>query len=188
MLRRLGALAGAVVASLAIASSAQAAPTTPIMAPIPTYVCANPTATWTKSVPDPGATIIGYRVDLGDLTTGTSTALFTSGLSKLLTPLTNGHKYVARVRAMQYRPGVGVTYSWSSGRVFHKRCLILNPAEISREYAEYDPNPPCIMCELDWSVLRIDDPVIQRAVVARISVADPIERLEIEADGSVRFG
>ena len=39
MLRRLGVLAGAVVASLAFAASAQAAPTTPHLNPIPDYVC-----------------------------------------------------------------------------------------------------------------------------------------------------
>jgi hypothetical protein len=188
MLRRLGVLTGALIASLALASSAQAAPTTPIMAPIPAYVCGNPTATWTKSTPDPGATIIGYRVDLGDLTTGTSTALFTNTLSKTLSPLVNGHTYVARVRAMQFSPGAGITYSWSSGRVFKKLCLVLDPGRIANEYAEWDPNPPCIMCGFDWGQLRIDDPVIQRAFVQTVSVREGLERLQIEADGSVRFG
>ena len=90
----------------------------------------------------------------------------------MLTPLINGHKYVARVRAMQYTPGVGVKYSWSSGRVFKKLCIFI-PTEIVREYLEYDPNPPCIMCGLDWGVLRIDDPIIQRAFVQRCPLTRP---------------
>ena len=187
MFRRLGVITGAVVATLALASSAQAAPTTPIMKPIPTYACGTVTASWTPSYPDLGGQIIGYRVDLGDLTTGTSTASFTAGLSKVLTSLVNGHKYVARVRAMQFRNGV-VTYSAPSGRVFNKLCIYLPIEEISRQYAEYDPNPPCIMCELDWSVLRIDDPVIQRAVVRAVGVSDPVQRIQVEADGSVMWG
>jgi hypothetical protein len=144
------------------------------------------TAGWTPSTPDPGGIILGYRVDLGDLTTGTSTASFTAGLSKVLSPLVNGHKYVARVRAMQFKNGV-VSYSASSGRIFNKLCLFI-PREIEREYVEYDPNPPCIVCEIDWSVLRIDDPVIQRAVIRAVSVADPVQRIEVEADGSVMWG
>jgi hypothetical protein len=186
MFRRLGALAGAAVVSLALASSAQAAPTTPIMKPIPTYACGTVTASWTPSYPEAGGQIIGYRVDLGDLTTGTSTASFTAGLSKVLSPLVNGHKYVARVRAMQFKNGV-VSYSASSGRIFNKLCLFI-PREIEREYVEYDPNPPCIMCEIDWSVLRIDDPVIQRAFVRAVSVTDPVQRIQVEADGSVMWG
>ena len=131
MLRRLGVLAGAVVASLALASSAQAAPSTPIMKPIPTYACGTVTASWTPSFPEPGGQIIGYRVDLGDLTTGTSTASFTAGLSKVLTPLVNGHKYVARVRSMQFKNGA-ITYSASSGRIFNKRCIVLiDPGKIA---------------------------------------------------------
>ena len=188
MLRRLGALAGAVVASLALASSAQAAPTTPIMNPIPLYNCAGVTASWTPSSPDPGGQIIGYRVDLGDLTTGTSAAYFTVSLQKTLPGLINGHKYVVRVRAMQFRNGV-VTYSASSGRIFYKRCIILiDPGKIANEYAEWDPNPPCIMCDFDWGVLRVDDPVMQRAVTKLLQPRAGVEKIQIEADGSVRFG
>jgi hypothetical protein len=184
MLRRLSVLAGAAVASLALASSAQAAPTTPVMKPIPTYACGSVTASWTPSFPEFGGTIVGYRVDLGDLTTGTSTASFTAGLSKVLSPLVNGHKYVARVRSMQFKNGA-ITYSASSGRIFNKTCLFI---PIDREYVEYNPDWGCPMCELDWGVLRIDDPVIQRAVVRAVSVQEGPQRVQIEADGSVRFG
>src|SRR5689334_7268258 len=105
MFRRLGAVAGAVVASLAFAASAHAAPSTPSMEPIPYYAGGTVTASWTPATPDPGGIIIGYRVDLGDLTAGTSNASFTAALGKVLTPLVNGHTYVARVRAMQFKNG-----------------------------------------------------------------------------------
>jgi hypothetical protein len=183
MFRRLGVLAGAAVATLALASSAQAAPSTPIMKPIPTYACGTVTASWTPSFPEAGGQIIGYRVDLGDLTTGTSSASFTAGLSKVLTPLVSGHRYVARVRAMQFKNGV-VSYSASSGRIFNKVCLFI---PIDREYVEYNPDWGCPMCDIDWGVLRIDDPVIQRAVVRAVSVQEGPQRIQIEADGSVRF-
>ena len=79
MLRRLGVIFAALVASLAFAASAQAAPTKPGLKPIPYYVC-NSTLpiSWTASTPDPLGTIVGYRVDIGDLTAGTSSAKFTS--------------------------------------------------------------------------------------------------------------
>jgi len=185
MIRRLGAVAGAVVASLAFAASAHAA-TTPQMNPIPYYACGPVTASWSPSIPALGTSIIGYRVDVGDLTNGTTKTLYTNGLSKSLEPLVNGHKYVARVRAMQFKNGV-VSYSASSGRIFNKLCLFI-PREIEREYVEYDPNPPCIMCSLDWRALQIDDPVIQRVLTSRLSVPDAPERILVEADGSVRVG
>ena len=111
MLRRLGVIFAALVASFAFAASAQAAPTKPGLKPIPYYVC-NSTLpiSWTASTPDPFGTIVGYRVDIGDLTTGTSSAKFTSALGTTLTGLVNGHHYVVRVRALQKRFGV-YTYS-----------------------------------------------------------------------------
>lgn len=100
MIRRLAALAGAAVATLAFAASAQAAPTTPIMNALPYYQCGTPVVTWTPSTPDPGAVILGYRVDLGDLTLGTSVAKGTNALGMALPGLINNHQYVARVRAI----------------------------------------------------------------------------------------
>ena len=114
MLRRLGILAAAAVASLALASSAQAAPTTPQLNPLPTYVCGSkPTISWTKSTPDPRRHDRRLRVDIGDLTTGTATFKYVAGLSTQIGPLINGHHYVVRVRALQYRFGV---YSFSRRR------------------------------------------------------------------------
>ena len=74
MIRRLGVLAGAIAASLAFAASAQAAPSTPNLNPIPDYVCGSkPTISWTKSTPDVFGSIVAYRLDIGDLTAGTAT-------------------------------------------------------------------------------------------------------------------
>src|SRR5262245_10682506 len=168
MFRRLGALAGAVVASLAFAASAHAA-TTPIMKPIPYYSCGPVVASWTPSTPSPGWTIVGYRVDVGDLTTGTSKTLYTGALSKSLEPLINGHHYVARVRAMEYRPGYPIHYSGSSGRTFKKLCLQI-PPYLLRQYVAIDPWPwdDCPQCQLDLEDLRVDDPVILKAIRASV--------------------
>ena len=54
MLRRLGLIFAAVAASLAFAASAQAAPTTPGLKPIPYWVCDSTLPiSWTTSTPDP---------------------------------------------------------------------------------------------------------------------------------------
>ena len=114
MLRRLGLILAAVAATFAFTASAQAAPTTPILKPLPYWVCGSTLpVSWSASTPDPGGVIVGYRVDIGDLTTGTSTAKFTSALGTTLTGLIANHHYVVRVRALQKRFGV-YSYSWSS--------------------------------------------------------------------------
>jgi hypothetical protein len=185
MLRRLGVAAVAAVASLALAASAQAAPTTPIMNPIPPTVCASSvTASWTPSTPDPGGLIVAYRLDIGDLTAGTSYIKWTNGLSAPITGLVNGHTYVVRVRALQAKGSV-VSYSNASGRVFKRQCLIIPRLDIS-DYVAYNPWPECPMCGLREQ-LQVDDPVIQRAVA---SVPDAPERfggMVLQGDGSVRF-
>ena len=106
-------------------------------------------------------TIVGYRVDIGDLTTGTSSAKFTSALGTTLTGLVNGHHYVVRVRALQKRFGV-YSYSASSADTFKRLCLQI-PDRILKQYVEYNPWPECIMCgRLEY--VHFDDPVIHRAI------------------------
>ena len=185
MLRRIGIALGAVAATLTLAASAQAA-TTPVMNPLPAYTCATSvTPSWTPSTPSAGGQIVSYRVDYGDLTTGTAGYKYTSALSTTISGLINGHQYVVRVRALQVKNAT-LTYSASSGRIFNKICLII-PQEIEREYVEYNPDWGCPMCEIDWRALQVDDPVIQRAVVRAVSVQEGPQRLQVEADGSVRF-
>ena len=143
MLRRLGVIFAALAASLAFAASAQAAPTTPGLKPIPYWVCdSSLPISWTPSTPDLFGTIVGYRVDIGDLTTGTSSAKFTSALGTTLTGLVNGHHYVVRVRALQKRFGV-YTYSTSAADTFKRLCLQI-PDKIISQYVEYNPWPECI--------------------------------------------
>jgi fibronectin type III domain protein len=186
MLRRLGVLTGAVLASLAFAASAQAAPSTPILAPIPAYVCGSSvTASWTPSAPEFGGVIVGYRLDIGDLTAGTSSVKWTNALSAPITGLINGHQYVVRVRSLQAK-GNALTYSWPSGRTFKRLCLIL-PVEKLKQYVEYNPWPECPMCGLREQ-LEMDDPVIQRIVAtAKPPVEQQFGGMELEADGSVAF-
>ena len=188
MFRRIGVALGAAAVSLALAASAQAAPSTPILKPIPTYVCSSSiTASWTPSTPDPGGTIVSYRLDIGDLTTGTATYKYAPGLSTSISGLINGHHYVVRVRALQLRNGA-LTYSNSSGRTFKRICLVI-PQEILNRYVAYDPFPPCIMCGRFEEIYQGDDPVIQRQLsVATLPGAERFNGIQREADGSVLFG
>jgi hypothetical protein len=186
MLRRIGIALGAVAASLALAASAQAA-TTPVMHPIALYVCSSSvTASWTPSIPDPGGTIVSYRVDIGDLTTGTAGYKYTSSLSTVIGGLINGHSYVVRVRSLQYRNGA-LTYSNSSGRTFKRLCLAIPPERL-REYVAYNPFPECIMCGRLEDILDIEDPIIRKQVsVATLPAAERLKGIALEADGSVAF-
>jgi Fibronectin type III domain len=187
MFRRIGIALGAAAVSLAFAASAQAAPTTPIMKPIPFYTCGTPTVSWTPSSPDPGGTIISYRIDIGDLTTGTATAKYVGGLSTTLPGLTNNHHYVVRVRALQLRYGA-LSYSLSSGRTFKKTCLQISQ-EILNRYVAYNPFPECIMCGRFEDIYQGDDPVIYKQLsVATLPAAERFKGIELEADGSVLFG
>ena len=184
MLRRLGVAAVAAVASLAFAASAQAAPSTPFLNPIPNTCASSVNATWTPSFPEPGGMILAYRLDIGDLTAGTSYVKWSNGLSATISGLQLNHQYVVRVRSLQAK-GSALTLSNPSGRVFKRQCLVIPQLDHSR-YVAYNPWPECIMCGLREQI-QIDDPVIQRAIA---SVPDAPERfggMVLPGDGSVRF-
>lgn len=183
MLRRLGVIFAAVVASFAFAASAQAAPTKPGLKPIPYYVC-NSTLpiSWTASTPDPYGVIVGYRVDVGDLTAGTSQVKFTSALGTTLTGLVHGHHYVVRVRALQKRWGV-YSYSTSAADTFVRLCVI-PPWKIAREYVEYNPWPECIMCGRLENVL-FDDPIIYREIGDAVLPQERFQGLELDEQGGI---
>jgi hypothetical protein len=187
MLRRIGIALGAVAATLTLAASAQAA-TTPVMNPLPAYTCATSvTPSWTPSIPSPGGQIVSYRVDYGDLTTGAAGYKYTSALSTTIGGLINGHQYVVRVRALEYRNGA-LTYSNSSGRTFKRLCLVI-PTERLRQYVAYNPFPECIMCGRLEDILDIEDPVIRKQIsVATLPAAERLQGITLEADGSVLFG
>ena len=185
MLRRLGAATGVVLASLAFAASAQAAPSAPHLNPIPNYVCGpKPTISWQKSTPDLFGTIVAYRVDVSDLTAGTLLPpKYTAGLSTQIGPLVTGHHYVVRVRALQHRFGV---YSWSATSYDHfwSNCLAL---KLRDEYIEYDPFwwNQCWVCGGLEEILR-EDPVIYRELRnAAPPIDEQIQGMELLADGSV---
>jgi hypothetical protein len=185
MLRRLGAIAGAALASLAFAASAQAAPSTPILNPIPPTVCASAIGvTWTPSTPDPGGVIVAYRLDIGDLTAGTSYVKWVNGLGTTISGLVNGHTYVVRVRALQAQ-GSTLTYSLPSGRVFKRQCLFIPKLDIS-DYVAYNPWPECPMCGLREQI-QIDDPVIQRAVASVPDAPERFRGMDLQADGAIAF-
>jgi hypothetical protein len=187
MFRRIAVALGAAAATLAFAASAQAAPSTPIIHPMPYFVCGDPTVSWTPSTPDPGGIIVSYRVDIGDLTTGTAGFKWVPGLSTTLTGLANNHKYVVRVRALQFRNGV-TSFSNSSGRTFQKTCLVIRQDILDR-YVEYNPFPECIMCGVSLQDIYMgDDPLIAKQLAAAtLPGADRLKGLQLEADGAVQF-
>jgi hypothetical protein len=183
MLRRLGLIVAAVAASLTFAASAQAAPTPPGLKPIPYWVCSSSLPiSWTPSTPDPGGVIVGYRVDIGDLTAGTASAKFTSALGTTLTGLVHGHHYVVRVRALQKRFGV-YSYSNSSADTFRRLCLVI-PDKIVDQYVEYNPWPECIMCGRLENV-RFDDPIIYRAIGDAALPQERFQGLQLDEQGGI---
>lgn len=188
MIRRLGVLTAAIAASLAFAASAQAAPTTPQLDPLPTYVCGSkPTIKWSKSTPDLFGSIVAYRLDIGDLTAGTATYKYVSGssTSTQIGPLITGHHYVVRLRALQHRFGT-YTFSGTDYDHFWSSCILV---KIRDEYIEYDPFwwDQCWVCGGLEDILRQDDPVIYRELAkATPPINEQIRGLELLGDGSVR--
>jgi hypothetical protein len=183
MLRRLipAAVVGA-VASLAFAGSALAAPSTPHLAPIPTYVCGStPNLSWTASSPDPGAHVIAYRVDIGDLTAGTSSYKYAGGLGTTIGPLAANHHFVVRVRALEMTASHALVYSASSADSFSRSCLRISD-EVLNRYVAYNPWPECIMCGLQQYFS--DDPIMERQIATAVApAAERIRGIEIAADG-----
>ena len=184
MLRRLTALAGAAVATLAFAASAHASPTAPIIKPIPTNVCGpSVNVGWSASTSDPGGTIVQYRIDVGDLTAGTAGFQWVNGLGTTVGGLITNHHYIVRVRALQYRNGA-LTWSPTSYRTFYRACLVIAPDKL-KQYVAYNPFPECIMCG-GLKALQIEDPEIYRAVSAATPpAADKLRGLQLEGDGSI---
>ena len=188
MIRRLGVLTAAIAASLAFAASAQAAPTTPQLDPLPTYVCGSkPTIKWSKSTPDLFGSIVAYRLDIGDLTAGTATYKYVSGssLSTQIGPLITGHHYVIRLRALQHRFGV-YSFSGTDYDHFWSSCILV---KIRDEYIEYDPFwwDQCWVCGGLEEILRQEDPVIYHELAkATPPINEQIRGLELLGDGSVR--
>ena len=160
-IRPLVALIGALLATLAFASTASATPSTPIMHPIPKYACGNVTASWMLSTPDRGGIILGPTASTSPTSRpARRPTSSTTGLSIALPGLRANHKYVVRVRAVQYLNNA-VQYSLPSGRAFQKTCLFIDPSKWAKEYVEYNPWDCWVCGPLDG--LNIKDPVILNA-------------------------
>ena len=136
-IRPLITLIGAALASLAFAFTASATPSMPIMHPIPKYACGNVTAAWTPSMPDPGGMILGYGLNLADLTAGTKVDLSTTGLSIPLPGLVANHKYVVRVRACS--TSTARSSLAAVGARIPEDVPVHRPVKRVNEYIEYNP-------------------------------------------------
>jgi hypothetical protein len=136
---------------------------------------------WSASAPDPGAHVLNYRVDLGDLTTGTSSYKYVGGLSTTIGPLIANHHYVVRVRALELTATHALVYSASAADSFYRACFKL-PDEVLSRYVAYNPWPECIMCGL--VEYFSDDPIMERQIaMATPPAAERIRGVEIAADG-----
>ncbi len=183
MLRRLlrpAAALGAVAATLAFTGSALANPSTPTLGPISPWVCTSSlNVSWSASTPDPGATLLAYRVDLGDLTTGTAGYKYVTALGTPINGLVSGHKYVIRVRALEITSTNHLVFSGTAADTFTRTCLELRQ---TNEYVAYNPDPGCIMCGL--TDIFANDPGMERRLsVATLPVSERVTGLQIEAGG-----
>jgi hypothetical protein len=113
-LARLGVLASALGAAFALSGSALAAPTTPVLAPIPDVVSPGSlTVHWSPAAFDPG-TLGFYELSLIDITGSSYVKYFVLGTSKTVS-VVSGHSYAVCVRAGEIVPAA-ISYRIYSGR------------------------------------------------------------------------
>ncbi len=96
--------------------------------------------------------------------------------------LVANHKYVVRVRAVQYLNGA-IQYSLPSGRAFQKTCLFIDPSKWANEYVEYNPWECWVCGPLEGLTSRT--PSSERPRRASRPSASPA--CEIERDGAISF-
>jgi hypothetical protein len=189
----LAVLATSLVAALALAGSALAAPSTPVLSAMPFYVHTDQLVSWSPSSLDSNGNpnLSAYEFTLLNLTTAAPKEIayraFASPTSAKLDALfpnvSSGSEYILCLRAVEVTNSFQVLFSSRTCRVFLVTYK-LDLAKIVNKYIEYNPNPGCIMCGLIEFVT--DDPVIQERLEA-VAVRDPapITGVKIDARGEV---
>jgi hypothetical protein len=177
---RLGFLAAALVSALAFSGSALAAPTTPVLKPIPPVVFSTSlTVGWWPSTFDRGAILTGYRLYLSDLSSGTFTQHSTQNTQYHFVNLKVGHKYVVRVQAIEVMSNLQGSASGSAFDVFTVLPLFI--PDLYWEEIRFPPDPPwCLTCP-PFDILFQDDPLL-RLNRARIQVVDTERVLGVTVD------
>jgi len=186
-------LAASLVTALAMAGSALAAPTTPVLTAMPFYVYTDQQVSWTPSSLDsngnPG--LSAYEFTLLNLTAGGPkqvayrpfTMAASTKLNALFPSVTTATQYALCVRAVEVTNSFQVLFSLRTCQVFHV-VYKLDLAKIVNKYVEYNPNPGCIQCELAQVVT--DDPVIyEKLKNAAVRDLAPITGARIDARGEV---
>jgi hypothetical protein len=186
-------LAASLVAALAMAGSALAAPTTPILKPMPFYVPSDQPVGWTPSGLDSNGNpnLSAYEFTLFNLTVpGSKTVAYrpfvlpaSTTLNTLFPGVSSGDEYALCVRTIEVTNSLQVLFSYRSCAVFQV-IYKLELARIVNKYVAYNPDPGCIMCGLAAAVT--DDPVIGEKLQA-VAVRDPapIAGVRIDARGEV---
>jgi hypothetical protein len=212
MIRRItcavGAALSVAVASLALAGSALAAPSTPTLTPLPLYLLPDQQISWAASTLDvdgvPG--LSAYEFKLFDITKALGKLAIDPGgynpndftsytyrrytlpptatLNVLFPNVIVGDEYLLCVRTDEVTAGYGVKLSGWSCDTFVAAYLFVFPRLIVDKYISINPDPGCIQCGLADFVSN--DPETIRAISSAV-VRDPtpITGLRIDARGDV---
>ena len=186
-------LAASFVAALAMAGSALAAPTTPVLGAMPFYVHTDQTVSWTPSSLDSNgnAAVSAYEFSLLNLTAGGPktvayrpyTLPTSTKLNALFPGVATGNEYVLCVRTVEVTTGFQLLFSSRTCRGFQV-VYKLELAKIVDKYIEYNPDPGCIQCGL--TEILTDDPITnQRIMAATVRDPSPITGARIDARGEV---
>jgi hypothetical protein len=212
MFRRITCVATAAVAvaavALALAGSALAAPSTPVLASLPTYVSADQQLSWTPSVLDADGVpaFSAYEFSLFDMTLAeaklatdpagynpadytkiayrAATLSTTAKLNGLFPAIAEYHEYFLCVRMDEVTSALGGRYSYKSCRTFVVAYPFVLPRLILDKYISINPDPGCIRCGLASYVS--DDPIVYRAIsTAVVRDPAPITGLRVDDRGNV---
>jgi hypothetical protein len=206
MIRRItcavGAALSVVVASLALASSALAAPSTPVFTPMPFYVPPDQQLSWTQSLLDANGNsgLSAYDLMLFDMTkaaakyaadpTGYNPSAFmsdaytsygqtTAKLNVLFPNVAAGDEYLLCIRTVEVTKTFGVVLSGRSCRAIAVAYPFALPPILAEKYISINPDPGCLQCGVARFVS--DDPETIRVISSAV-VRDPTPIIGVRID------